>query len=153
MEIALTVNGQRVVVEIDPTEHLLDTLRGLGLTGAKHGCGEGTCGACTVLLDGQPVLGCLTFSAQAAEREVTTVEALGTPSEPHPLQRSFVEHGAVQCGYCTPGMLLSTKALLERNPRPSEDEIKRALDGNLCRCTGYVKIIAAVKAASEAPRT
>ncbi|MCU0693675.1 MAG: (2Fe-2S)-binding protein, partial [Polyangiaceae bacterium] len=123
----------------------------LGLKSVKQGCDqEGTCGACTVLIDGLPMLSCITPAPKAAGREVLTVEGLGDPTRPHPLQTAFVDAGAVQCGYCTPGMILSAKALLDRNPAPSDAQIADALSGNLCRCTGYVKIIDAVRNASTA---
>ncbi len=151
MEIlTMMLNGQEVTVEIKPDALLLDVLRDqLELTGTKQACGEGECGACTVLLDGEPVTSCLVPALKAQGRTVMTVEGLTSAGELHPLQRAFIDHGAVQCGYCTPGMLMSAKALLDRNPHPSEDEIKHAVSGNLCRCTGYVKIIEAIKAASR----
>lgn len=145
MLINLIINEEEKSLEVEPNELLIDALRRNGYKGTKKGCGHGTCGACTVLMDGKPILACMTFAAQAAGHEIFTVEGLGTVTEPSEMQQIFVEHGAVQCGYCTPGMLLATKALLEANANPSEEEIKRALDGNLCRCTGYVKIIEAIK--------
>jgi aerobic-type carbon monoxide dehydrogenase small subunit (CoxS/CutS family) len=148
--ITITLNGQEVTVEVKPDALLVDVLRHeLELTGTKEACGEGECGACTVLLDGEPVTSCLVPALKAQGREVITVEGLASGGELHPLQKAFIEHGAVQCGYCTPGMLISAKALLDRNPHPSEEEIKQAISGNLCRCTGYVKIVEAVKAASQ----
>jgi carbon-monoxide dehydrogenase small subunit len=148
--LAMRLNGEEVTVQIEPDALLLDVLRQrLGLTGTKEACGEGECGACTVLLDGQPVTSCLLPALKAQGREVCTVEGLASGGELHPLQKSFMEQGAVQCGYCTPGMLMSAKALLDRNPHPTEQEIKEAISGNLCRCTGYVKIVEAVKAASS----
>jgi carbon-monoxide dehydrogenase small subunit len=149
MKVRCKINEKDYELEIEPDERLLDVLRRYGFRSVKRGCEDGNCGACTVLVDGVPTTSCLYFAARAEGREINTVEGLGTPSKPHPLQRIFAEEGAIQCGYCTPGMILSAKALLEKNPRPSEEEIKRALDGNLCRCTGYVKIIAAIKRASE----
>lgn len=150
MEIKLTVNGILRTLEVEPEERLLDVLRNrLHLMGTKEGCGEGECGACTVILDGQTVNSCLVLAVQAAERKVTTIEGLGDRHTPHPIQRAFVEEGAVQCGFCTPGMVLSAKALLDRNPRPGREEIARALSGNLCRCTGYDKIIRAVERAAK----
>lgn len=149
---ALTIklNGEEVTIQIKPDALLVDVLRDeLGLMGTKEACGEGECGACTVLLDGEPVTSCLVPALKAQGREVMTVEGLASGGELHPLQRAFVEHGAVQCGYCTPGMLMSAKALLDRTPHPTEEEIKEAISGNLCRCTGYVKIVEAIKAASE----
>jgi len=146
----MRLNGEEVTIQVKPDALLVDVLRGqLELTGTKEACGEGECGACTLLLDGEPVTSCLVPALKAQGREVLTVEGLGSGGELHPLQRAFVEHGAVQCGYCTPGMLMSAKALLDRNPHPNEQEIKDAVSGNLCRCTGYVKIIEAIKAASE----
>jgi aerobic-type carbon monoxide dehydrogenase small subunit (CoxS/CutS family) len=146
--LTMTLNGEEVTVHIQPDALLLDVLRDeLGLMGTKEACGQGECGACTVLLDGQPVTSCLVPALKAHGREVLTVEGLASDGELHPLQRSFIEHGAVQCGYCTPGMLMSAKALLDRNPHPTEEEIKVAISGNLCRCTGYVKIVEAIKAA------
>lgn len=149
MRIKFKINGQIKEFEIKPNETLLDLLRREGYRGVKEGCREGHCGACTVLINGTPVQSCLTPGPRADGKEVLTVEGLGTPDNLHPLQKSFLEEGAVQCGYCTPGMLLSSKALLDKNPKPSEEEIRRALDGNLCRCTGYVKIIEAIKKASR----
>ena len=145
LKIKLSINGKQGNYEIQPNERLLDFLRKQGFKGAKKGCAEGTCGACTILLDGLPVYSCIMLTHQAAGHEITTIESLGTVKEPHLIQKTFVEEGAVQCGFCTPGMVLSTYALLEKNPSPTEDEIKTALDGNLCRCTGYVNIINAVK--------
>jgi carbon-monoxide dehydrogenase small subunit len=148
--ITMTVNGQGVTIEVKPDALLVDVLRDeLELTGTKEACGEGECGACTVLLDGEPVTSCLVPALKAQGREVMTVEGLASGGELHLLQRAFIEHGAVQCGYCTPGMLISAKALLDRNPHPSEEEIKQAISGNLCRCTGYVKIVEAIKAAGQ----
>ncbi len=148
--LTMRLNGDEVTMLIEPDALLVDVLRQhLGLTGTKEACGEGECGACTVLLDGQPVTSCLLPALKADGREVCTVEGLASGGELHPLQKSFIEHGAVQCGYCTPGMLMSAKALLDRNPHPTEQEIKEAISGNLCRCTGYVKIVEAIKAASS----
>jgi carbon-monoxide dehydrogenase small subunit len=150
MVIELTVNGRAERVLTDPLRTLLDMLReDLGLTGTKDGCREGECGTCTVLLDGRPVNACLVLAGQAAGREVLTIEGLTGESQLHPLQRAFVEAGAVQCGFCTPGSILSAAALLAENPRPTELEIRRALVGNLCRCTGYAKIVTAVRLAAE----
>ena len=148
--LTMGLNGQEVTVEVKPDALLVDVLRDqLELTGTKEACGEGECGACTILLDGEPVTSCLVPALKVQGREIMTVEGLTSMGELHPLQKAFVEHGAVQCGYCTPGMLMSAKALLDRNPHPSEEEIKRAISGNLCRCTGYIKIIEAIKAASK----
>jgi len=144
----MNLNGRDVTVEIEPSALLVDVLRDqLGLIGTKVGCSNGECGACTVLLDGETVVSCLLPAMKADGRSVVTVEGLGMEGELHALQRAFIEEGAVQCGYCIPGMLMSAKALLDKNPNPSEEEIKRAISGNLCRCTGYVKIIKAIKAA------
>jgi carbon-monoxide dehydrogenase small subunit len=146
----MTLNNEEVTIEVGPDALLVDVLRDqLELTGTKEACGEGECGACTVLLDGEPVTSCLVPALKAQGREVMTVEGLASGGELHPLQKAFIEHGAVQCGYCTPGMLMSAKALLDRNPHPTEGEIRQAISGNLCRCTGYVKIVEAIGAASE----
>jgi len=149
MNIHLTINGQARELQIEPGEILLDTLRAAGLTGVKRGCEAGTCGSCVVLIDGVPCNSCLIFSAGVAHRNVTTVEGLSTPGAPHPIMQAFAEEAGVQCGYCVPGMVLSAKALLDENPRPTEAEVKEAIDGHLCRCTGYVKQIRAVLRASE----
>src|SRR5438309_11866290 len=148
--VGLRVNGEPVEVAFAPHKTLLEVLReDLKLTGTKHGCELGECGTCTVLVDGEPQLSCLLLPLQAEGRELTTVEGLAEGAAPHPLQVAFAELGAAQCGYCTPGILLAAKALLVRDPRPSRDGIKEALAGNLCRCTGYVKIIEAVELAAE----
>ncbi len=144
MKVKLNINSREYQVEILPGEFLLETLRRLGLKGAKKGCDSGYCGACTVLLNGKPVNSCMLFTAQAEGNDIQTIEGVGTQDSPHPLQKNFVELGAVQCGYCTPGIILSAKALLERNPSPTEDDVKEAIGGNLCRCTGYVKPIEAI---------
>jgi aerobic-type carbon monoxide dehydrogenase small subunit (CoxS/CutS family) len=142
----LNVNDDEYEVEIGSHKTLLEVLREeLGLTGAKEGCGLGSCGACTVLLEGEPILSCLTLAVEVQGKAIVTIEGLFKNGNPHPLQRSFVERGAVQCGYCTPGMILSAKALLDQNEKPSREEIREALSGNLCRCTGYNKIIEAVE--------
>jgi len=154
-QVSLTVNGQPVELLIEPNRTLLQVLReDLGLTGTKHGCGAGDCGSCTVLLDGRPVNSCLVLAVQVGGREVTTIEGLTHPDGDqagrlHPVQESFVELGAIQCGFCTPGMILTSAALLEDNPRPSRQEIREAISGNLCRCTGYQKIVEAVEDASR----
>ncbi len=146
----LTVNGEEHSLEIEPHRTLLSVLREeLELKGAKEGCGQGYCGACTVLLEGQPICSCCLLAMDARGREIVTVEGLSVNGELHPLQQSFIEQGAIQCGYCTPGMLLSAKALLDENPSPSEEDIRSAISGNLCRCTGYVKIVKAIRAAAE----
>jgi len=149
IKVTFTVNGKETTVTSPPNRTLLDVLRDdLGLTGAKDSCGgEGECGACTVLMDGQPVNSCLTFIGQVQGHKIETIEGLAQNGKLHPLQTGFIDAGAVQCGYCTPGMILSTKALLEKNANPSEEEIRQGLSGNLCRCTGYVKIIEAVRLA------
>ena len=151
MELSLTVNGVRRDVVVRPTARLLDVLRDeLGLTGAKEGCGAGECGACTVIVDGKAVNSCLMLAVQARDKEILTIEGLAAGGELDLLQQAFVGHGAVQCGFCTPGMIMAAKALLMAQPSPSEDEIRTALAGNLCRCTGYDAIIAAVQAAAGA---
>jgi aerobic-type carbon monoxide dehydrogenase small subunit (CoxS/CutS family) len=145
----LDVNGTSFTVELEAGRTLLSVLRGeLGLTGTKEGCDDSECGACMVLIDGEPVNSCSFLALQADGRAVTTVEGLASGSELHPLQRAFLEHGGVQCGFCTPGMLISATALLAANPDPTEDEIRAGLSGNLCRCTGYVGLVAAVRSAA-----
>jgi aerobic-type carbon monoxide dehydrogenase small subunit (CoxS/CutS family) len=144
MEIHTNINGRAVVWRANPGENLLQVLRREGFLSVKRGCNEGDCGACTILVDGTAQRACLLLAGQAEGRSLVTVESLGTPDEPHALQQTFVEHGAIQCGFCTPGMLLSAKALLDQNPSPTREDVCEALDGNLCRCTGYVKIIEAV---------
>lgn len=151
--IVVTVNGEREHLDVPSNMTLLQMLRDkLALTGTKNGCEAGECGACTVLLDGQPVNSCMMLAVEANGREILTVEGLAAEDELSPLQQAFVEHNAVQCGFCTPGMLMTATALLQRNPHPTEDQIKDALVGNLCRCTGYVRIIQAVQAAAEKGR-
>ena len=141
----LTLNGEAVSLQVRPTKLLVDLLReDLGLTGTKKGCGSGECGACTVLLNGKPVNSCLMLALEAAGKNITTIEGLAPRGELHPLQRAFIEAGAVQCGYCSPGMILTGEALLNENPNPSEEDVKRAIEGNICRCTGYYKIIEAI---------
>jgi len=147
---ALTVNGEPVEVSFAPYKTLLEVLReDLGLCGTKHGCELGECGACAVLLDNIPVLSCLVLGLECDGRSVTTVEGLAADGRLHPLQEAFAELGAAQCGYCTPGFLVTAKALLDRNAHPTRDEIREALSGNLCRCTGYQQIFEAVEAAIE----
>ncbi len=151
--LTMTVNGEAVKLVIEPSAMLIDVLRGsLGLTGTKEACGRGECGACTVLLNGKAVPSCITPAMKALNKNVMTIEGVGTPRKLHPLQEAFINHGAVQCGYCTPGMILSAKALLDETPCPSEEQVRIALSGNLCRCTGYVKIVEAVLSASEKMR-
>jgi carbon-monoxide dehydrogenase small subunit len=148
-KITLHVNGDVYRLEIPVNRTLLSALRDdVGLQGTKEGCGSGDCGACTVLLDGKPVNSCLVLAVTADGRHVTTVEGLAKDEKLHPLQEAFIQEGAVQCGFCTPGMLLTAKGLLDENPMPSEGEIRRALAGNLCRCTGYVRIVKAVQKAA-----
>ena len=150
MKITLAVNGEEREADVHGPESLLFVLReGLGLLGAKDACLQGECGSCTVLLDGDPVCSCLVMAADAAGSEVLTVEGLGTEDELHPIQAAFVEHGAVQCGFCTPGFLVTAAHLLEHNPTPTADEIREALAGNICRCTGYGAILRAVTALAE----
>ena len=147
--ITLTVNGEPVEGAVEPKRTLLSFLReDLGLTGAKHGCGLGDCGACTVILDGKPVNSCLVLAVQAHGREVLTIEGLAENGKLHPIQEAFIETGAIQCGFCSPGMILSAKALLDENPKPTELEIRTAISGNLCRCTGYQKIVEAIQVAA-----
>jgi carbon-monoxide dehydrogenase small subunit len=149
-EIKLTVNKQPYRLSVLPWRTLLEVIReDLGLTGTKEGCGLGECGACTVLMDGQAVNSCLVLATEADGREITTIEGLAQGDKLHPIQQAFVEHGGLQCGFCTPGMILSAKALLDQNPTPSEEEIKQGISGNLCRCTGYTKIIESIRAAAE----
>jgi len=146
----LTVNGRRVETDADPCMRLLDFLReDLGLTGVKEGCGKGECGACTVILDQKIADSCLVLLGQCDGAHVTTIEGVGDGDGSHPVQRAMAELGAVQCGFCTPGIVLAACALLDVNPSPTPDEVRRAIEGNLCRCTGYVKIEAAILAAAE----
>lgn len=144
MNIDLILNGQRLSLDIAPDQRLSSALRANGLTGAKEGCLEGECGACTVLLEGKPVCSCLMLAAQADGHRVETIEGLGSAEAPSDLQRAFVEAGAVQCGYCTPGMILAAEGLLRREPDPDEAEIRHAIAGNICRCTGYTNIVTAI---------
>ena len=144
------VNGKSYELAIEPYMLLVEVLRDeLGLTGTKRSCGIGHCGACTVLIDGVPILSCLTPALTVKGKNITTIEGLAKGTTLHPIQKAFIDYGAIQCGYCTPGMILSAKALLDRNPSPTREEVKQALSGNLCRCTGYVKIVDAVLAAAE----
>jgi len=153
IHVATTVNGDAVEFICAPEESLLDVLRNrLGLTGAKEGCGSGDCGACSITLDGRLVCSCLVLAAEAEGAEIGTIEGLAIGDALHPLQQAFIDHAALQCGICTPGILVAAKALLERNPDPTESEIRYWLAGNLCRCTGYDKIIRAVQDAAKKMR-
>ena len=148
--VMLTINEENYELFLDPRRTLLEVLRNdLGLTGTKEGCGEGVCGACTVLLDGKAVHSCLIMAVEINGREILTIEGLAKGGDLHPLQQSFIDHWAIQCGFCTPGMILSAKALLDKNPHANESEIRRALAGNLCRCTGYAKIVKAISKCSQ----
>ena len=150
----MRVNGEIMELLVEPSAMLIDVLRGkLGLTGVKEACGRGECGACTVLLDGKAVASCITPALKALDKDVLTIEGLGQPGKLHPIQEAFIDHGAVQCGFCTPGMILSAKSLLDKNPLPTEEEVRVAISGNLCRCTGYVKIVEAILSAAERIRT
>ena len=152
-KIKLTVNGKEYTVTTDPARPLLDVLReDLGLTGAKFGCGERQCGACTVLLDGAPVNSCLVLAPEIDGHDIVTVEGLAHDSQLDPLQETMIELGGTQCGFCTPGILIAARALLDRSPNPSEDDIRLSLVGNLCRCTGYTRIVAAVQEAAHRGR-
>jgi carbon-monoxide dehydrogenase small subunit len=151
MEVTITVNGTAQTVDVEPRQLLVHTLRDeLRLTGTHIGCDTTSCGACTVLLDGVPVKSCTVFGVQADGREVTTVEGLLTAAGLDPMQEAFKEHHGLQCGYCTPGMMLVGKALVERNPAPSDDDVRSAIGGNICRCTGYMNIVKAIQAAAAA---
>jgi len=148
--IQLTVNGEEYEVVVAPNRTLLEVLRdNLYLTGTKEGCGEGACGTCTVLLDGKPVRSCLTLAVEVQGKEITTIEGLAPMGELHSVQKAFVEYGAIQCGFCSPGMILTTKALLDENPSPTEQAARQAISGNVCRCTGYAKIVEAMVKAAE----
>ena len=150
IHVTTTINGDAVEFVCSPGETLLDVLRNrLGLTGSKEGCGTGDCGACSVTVDGRLVCACLVLGAEAEGRTVTTIEGLSVNGALHPLQTKFIEHAALQCGVCTPGFLIAAKVLLDRNPDPTEEQIRYALAGNLCRCTGYDKIVRAVSAAAK----
>ncbi|MDO9630855.1 MAG: (2Fe-2S)-binding protein [Humidesulfovibrio sp.] len=149
MKLSFTLNGALVRVDADPDQRAVDLLRELNALDVKEGCGTGECGACSILVDGVHKLSCLLLVAQLSGRELTTAEGLGSQAAPHPIQRAFAEHGAVQCGFCTPGMTIAASALLAQNPDPTRDEVRRGLSGNLCRCTGYVKIVDAVCAAAR----
>lgn len=153
MKIALSINGERREFETTAGETLLDLLRRNGYVGVKKGCGTGDCGACAVLLNGRSINSCLVLTAKADGAEILTVEGLASNGSLHPVQEAFLDEGAVQCGYCTPGMVMSAIDLLTRNPNPSEEEIRDAISGNLCRCTGYVKQVRAIQAAAEKMRS
>ncbi|MDA8235304.1 MAG: (2Fe-2S)-binding protein [Clostridia bacterium] len=149
-DISLVVNGEARYINVPADKTLLDMIReDLNLKGTKKGCDAGDCGACTVLLDAEPVNSCLVLAVEAANKEVTTIEGLAKGGELHPIQAAFIKHGAVQCGFCTPGMVLAAKAILDKNPNPSVEEIKEGIAGNFCRCTGYKKIVDAVLASGR----
>lgn len=146
----LKINGEAYELKVKPNTLLLDLIRDeIGLTGTKRGCDTGECGACTVLIEGKPVNSCLVLAVEADGKNILTIEGLAKNGKLHPIQEAFIEEGAVQCGFCTPGMILSAKALLDTNPNPKEEEIKKAIAGNLCRCTGYTKIIKAIISAAK----
>jgi len=149
MKIEITVNGAKRVFDVEPQTLLLNLIRDeMDLTGTKYGCGIGECGACTVLLDGDAVLACMVLAVDADDRRVDTIEGLAEGGKLHPIQEAYLDEGAVQCGYCTPGFIMATKALLDENPKPTEQEIREYLNGNICRCTGYVNIVKAVQTAA-----
>ena len=148
--LSLIVNDNNYEVAINPWQTLLDVLRNeLGLIGTKKGCDIGTCGVCTVIIDGKAILSCLTLAVECEGRSITTIEGISSAESLHPIQTSFIENGAIQCGFCTPGIIMTSKALLDENPKPSDDEIKEALAGTFCRCTGHIKTMEAVKKVSE----
>ena len=150
VDIACVINGKERALAVEATELLVDTLRlRLGLTGTKKACGTGDCGACTVIVNGEAVRSCILLTASMDGKRITTIEGLGDVRRLHPIQQAFIDAGAVQCGYCTPGMVLTAKALLDKNPHPTPEQIREAISGNLCRCTGYVKIEAAIRMAAE----
>ena len=152
-EIKLIVNGKSYELTIQPWRTLLEVIReDLKLTGTKEGCGLGECGACTVIMDGRAVNSCLVLAAEADCKQITTIEGLSDGDKLHPIQKAFVDHGGLQCGFCTPGVILSAKALLDKNPSPGQDEIRRGIAGNFCRCTGYTKIIESIVAAAKSAR-
>jgi len=149
MKIEITVNGAKRVFDVEPQTLLLNLLRDeMDLTGTKYGCGIGECGACTVLLDGDAVLACMVLAVDADDRRVDTIEGLAEGGRLHPIQEAYLDEGAVQCGFCTPGFIMATKALIDENPEPTEQEIREYLNGNICRCTGYVNIVKAVQTAA-----
>jgi carbon-monoxide dehydrogenase small subunit len=148
--IKLTVNGQKYELSVPLHRTLLEVIREeLGLTGTKEGCGLGECGACTVIMDGKTVNSCLVLAVEADGKNIITIEGLAKGDKLHPIQKAFIDHGGFQCGFCTPGMIMSAKALLDANPHPTEEEIRQGISGNFCRCTGYTKIIESIKAAAE----
>jgi carbon-monoxide dehydrogenase small subunit len=150
-EMQFKVNGEEYSVQVDTRRTLLEVLREtLGLTGTKEMCNKGDCGGCTVIMDGKPVLSCLTLAIEAQGRDIMTIEGLAKGYELHPIQKAFVDSGAVQCGYCTPGFIMSAKALLDKTPNPTEDEVKEGIANNICRCTGYVQIVEAIQKAAKA---
>ncbi len=152
-QIQIRINGECYDLLVEPRQTLLKVLRDdLGITGTKKGCETGDCGACTVLLNGRPVNSCLVLAVEANGMQITTIEGLANGNELHPLQEAFIEYGAVQCGFCTPGMILVAKALLDENPEPTEMDIKRAISGNICRCTGYVRIVRAIMAVAKSAK-
>ena len=152
IEVHVTINGRAKVLTVEPSSLLIDVLRREGYKSVKRGCDEGTCGACTISLNGRAVKSCILFATQAHEGSIITIEGIGTREDPHPLQQAFVDEGVVQCGFCIPGIIISAKTLLDRNPSPTKDDVKYALDGNLCRCTGYSGQIKAVLNAAAVMR-
>lgn len=149
-EITLKVNGELFPVQIEPHRTLLEVIReDLGLTGTKEMCNKGDCGGCTVIMDGEPVLSCIMLAIEAEGKDILTIEGMSDGHKLHPIQQAFVDHGAIQCGYCTPGFIMSAKALLDKNLHPTEDEIKEGISNNICRCTGYVHILDAIDAAAK----
>lgn len=150
MKIELIVNGVRKTVDVEPNELLINVLREkLGLTGTKYGCGIGECGACTVMVDGEPVLSCLTLAIEVSGKQITTIEGIAKDGRLDPVQEAFIEEGAIQCGYCTPGFIITAKTLLREKPNPTREEIIEYIKGNLCRCTGYINIVKAIQKAAE----
>lgn len=153
MTLTITVNGKKRTLDIPPDRRLIDIIReDLALTGTKEGCGSGECGACTVLMNGKPVNSCLVWACQAQDADILTIEGIASADDLHPIQEAFVSEGAVQCGFCTPGMIMSALSLLNENPQPTKEEIRKVLSGNLCRCTGYGKIFRAVQSAAKTMR-
>ena len=149
-QISITVNGKTHELQVKPWETLLEVIRDeLGLTGTKEGCGIGECGACTVIMDGKTVNSCLVLAPEADGKEILTIEGLAQGDKLHPIQEAFMEQGGLQCGFCTPGVIISTKALLDENPKPTDEEMRRGLAGNFCRCTGYTKIFESIKVAAQ----